>query len=82
MTDVAIEPIRRLLADKLVARGDTRPLRDDDSLFFSGRLDSLAATEVMLMLEAEFDIDLADADFDVSRLDTINELKALLAARH
>ncbi|MGD9915263.1 MAG: acyl carrier protein [Rhizobiaceae bacterium] len=81
MTPISVQPLRDLLADKLAQRGDTRPLGDDDSLFLSGRLDSLAATEAMLLLESAYAVDLADADFDVTRMDTINELKAFLASR-
>lgn len=81
MTPISVQPLRDLLADKLAQRGDNRPLGDDDSLFLSGRLDSLAATEAMLMLESEYAVDLADSDFDVTRMDTINELKAFLAGR-
>lgn len=78
MRDEKFGAIRRLLAEKLVDRGDTRPLSDDDSLFAAGRLDSMAALEVMMLLESTYGIDLADADFDVSRIDTLRELRALV----
>jgi len=62
-----------LLAD----RGRNPDVGENDSLFFSGLLDSLAATEVLLALERDHGIDLADADFDISRLDTIAEIESL-----
>lgn len=62
----------------LAARGDHAPFTDEDSLFASGRLDSLAATEVIVLLESEFGLDLADADFDVSALDSLVSLSALI----
>jgi acyl carrier protein len=71
--------VRPALLALLGERGYTEPVRDDQSLFFSGLLDSLAATEVMMMLESDHGIDLADADFDIARLDTIAELDALIA---
>ena len=80
MTSDTMEPLRALIAERLAARGDERPFADHDSLFFSGRLDSLAATEVMMLLEGAYGIDLADADFDVTRIDTVNDLKALVGA--
>ena len=44
-------------------------------------LDSLAATELMMALENDFGINLADADFDISKLDTIGDLEALVSAQ-
>lgn len=70
--------MRALLVSMLAERGHTQPVADDQSLFFSGLLDSLAATQVMLVLEKDHGIDLADADFDISRLDTIADLQALV----
>ncbi len=77
MTD-AHTAIRGSIESILNARGHTGPVADTESLFVSGRLDSLAATEVMMMLEAEYDLDLADPDFDMSRLDTIADLTQLV----
>lgn len=77
--ETAGQPIRATLLAMLAERGHTAPVADDQSLFFSGLLDSLAATQVMLVLEKEHGIDLADADFDISRLDTIADLQALVA---
>jgi len=44
-------------------------------------LDSLAATELMMTLETDYGIDLADADFDITQLDTIEDLEALVALK-
>jgi len=77
--ETASRSIRDTLAGMLAERGHTGPVADDQSLFFSGLLDSLAATQVMLVLEKDYGIDLADADFDISRLDTIADLEALIA---
>lgn len=65
--------VRNMLAE----RGQDASIAPDEALFTSGRLDSLAATEVMLHLETEHGVDLASADFDVSQLDTIDDLKRL-----
>lgn len=65
------------IKEMLAERGDHQALDPDDSLFLSGRLDSLAATQVMMMLEGDYGIDLADAEFDITRLDTVRELEAL-----
>lgn len=73
--------IRAAMERLLASKGVAGPVADTDSLFVSGRLDSLAATEVLLMLESDFGIDLADADFDIYRLDTIADLEELVAGR-
>lgn len=69
--------IRETINTLLAERGHTTQVGDHDSLFFSGLLDSLAATRVMLALESDYGIDLADSDFDISRLDTIAEIESL-----
>jgi acyl carrier protein len=81
--DRVVQPSRlhAVITEMLAARGHTQPVADDDSLFFSGLLDSLAATEVMMLLEAEFGIDVADADFDITQLDTLESMQAMIASR-
>ena len=69
--------IRQTILGLLSERGHTAPVGDHDSLFFSGLLDSLAATQVMLVLESDYGIDLTDSDFDISLLDTIAEIEGL-----
>ena len=61
----------------LRGRGLATDVAADEPLFTSGRLDSLAATELMLHLETEHGVDLADPDFDIAQLDTIADLKRL-----
>ena len=73
------EKLRAAVAGLLAARGDHDPVRDDESLFVTGRLDSLAATELIMLLEQDFGLDLASADFDVSALDTIADITGLVA---
>jgi acyl carrier protein len=78
MTHAKTTSIRARVQELLHERGDTQPLRETDSLFFSGRLDSLAATHLMMLLEESFGVDLAAADFDVTRLDTLADIEAFL----
>ncbi|EDQ32427.1 Phosphopantetheine attachment site [Hoeflea phototrophica DFL-43] len=77
MTTHSPNAIREMITVKLTDRGHSQPVADDQSLFFSGLLDSLAATEIMMLLESDFGIDLADADFDITELDTIAQIEAL-----
>lgn len=80
MDGISLESVRSLLAEKLADRGDTAPLAETDPLFTTGRLDSMAAIEVMMLLESEFGIDLADADFDIGRIDTLRDMRSLVTA--
>lgn len=82
VTVTTTEKLRAAVASLLVARGDRDPVRDDESLFTNGRLDSLAATELIMLLEQDFGLDLASADFDVSELDTIGDIADLVARAH
>jgi len=54
---------------------------ENDPLFSSGRLDSLAATQVLIFLETEYGVDLADEDFDISQIDTIHNLETFVSSR-
>ena len=74
--------IRETVMALLAERGKSTEIGPDDSLFVSGLLDSLAATELLMMLESRFDVDLSDADFDISALDTISDLEGLVGVRH
>lgn len=72
--------LREAIVAILAERGHTGPIGDDESLFLSGRLDSVAAMEVLMLLEQEYGIDLSDADFDIARLDTLASIETLAAA--
>lgn len=80
MTSYASSRVRdtifRVLADRKLA-----PAGDHDPLFSSGLLDSLAATEVLVQLESEYGVDLADEDFDISQIDTLHSLEQLVVAQ-
>lgn len=71
-------PIRALVSSMLAERGKPADIGASDPIFTSGLLDSLAATELMMTLETEYGIDLADADFDIGRLDTLDDLEQLV----
>ncbi|MEM6499260.1 MAG: phosphopantetheine-binding protein [Pseudomonadota bacterium] len=70
--------IQNVIVDMLQERDKPADIAPNDAIFTSGLLDSLAATELIMTLEGEFGLDLADADFDISQLDTISSLEALV----
>lgn len=80
MTKLASAQIRETIFGILAQRG-VPPVAEDDRLFSTGLLDSLAATEVLVQLEADYGVDLSDEDFDITRIDTLRDLESLLASQ-
>jgi acyl carrier protein len=78
MDEGTIIRLRKVIFNLLVARGHSGTFSDTEMLFTSGLLDSLAGTEVMLTLESDFGVDLADPDFDVASLDTFAGIVAVV----
>jgi acyl carrier protein len=67
--------LRKFIADALQVRGDRKAFLDDDSLFLSGRLDSLSMMMLVVHLESTCGIDFADVDFDVELIDSLNDVE-------
>ncbi|HMV20639.1 MAG: acyl carrier protein [Betaproteobacteria bacterium] len=65
------EKVREFLTGLMGARGDHGPIEDSQSIFVSGRLDSLAITNLVLFLETEFGVSFADTAFDIDLIDSI-----------
>jgi acyl carrier protein len=80
MTAVADVRLRETI-DHLLTERNLKPVGDHESLFSSGLLDSLAATEVLILLELEYGFDLADEDFDIAQIDTLHALEKMIASR-
>lgn len=80
MTSTNIASVRSTISELLVARGQDAHFADDESLFDSGRLDSTAAVNVLLALETDFGVDLSDPDFDISQIDTLQDISSLVSS--
>jgi len=74
--------IRKFLQDLLAGKGDRRPFSDDDSMLFSGRLQSVDAVDVAVFLEEKYGVDFAEMGFDQERLDTVNGIAGLIEEAH
>ena len=70
--------IREFLQHRLELRGDPSPLGDHDSLFLSGRLDSLDAMQTILFLEEHYAVDFGGLDFSLELIDTPQEIDELV----
>lgn len=70
--------IRAFIEQLLGEQDDHAPFADGDSLVKSGRLDSLAVTKIVMFLESTFDVDFARVEFDPERLDSVEEIAAVV----
>ena len=73
-----IRIIRDAISEILIDRGQKPEFEDTESLFDSGKLDSLAAVKLLMMLETSFDLDLGDPDFEIDRIDTLAAIAELV----
>jgi acyl carrier protein len=72
-----VTSLRQTVLAMLAEQGFKEPIEPEESLFFSGKLDSLSATEVMIIIERDFGVDLSDPDFDITQLDTLAQIEAV-----
>ena len=72
------DKLRSFIKSSLEERHDENDLQDDDSLFVSGRLDSLAMTGLVVFLEQEFGVNFGDVAFEVDLIDSIQEIETFL----
>jgi len=68
------EEIAKFIRGCLDAHRDVEPVAHDESLFLSGRLDSLSVTRLVVFLEDRFGVSFADHPFDVTELDSIDQI--------
>lgn len=72
------DTLRQFIQSLLAEYGETSDLNDDQSLVLSGLLDSLAVLRIVVFLEEEFGLNLADQGFDQNDFDSVNAIKLLL----
>jgi acyl carrier protein len=72
--------LRRFVKNLLERKGDRQPFSDHDSLFLSGRLESVDAVEIVVFLEENFGVDFAEIGFDQSFIDSVDAIARLLLA--
>jgi acyl carrier protein len=73
-----IAEVREFLGKLLLAKGDRQPFTDTTSFFLSGRLASVEAVELVVLLENKFGLDFADTGIDESQIDTIEAIQSLV----
>lgn len=73
--------IREFIAGLLARKGDRQPFSDEASLFLSGRLQSVDAIELAVLLEEAFGIDFASTGFDQEMIDSVDAISVLVEGR-
>jgi len=81
MENIRNQKIRDYLTETLKNQGDKQPLTDSDSLFVSGRLDSVSMMMLVVYLEDEFAVNFKAADFEVSLIDSVDAIASLIASQ-
>lgn len=74
------ERVRRFLADRFLF-DETAAIDPGGSLIQAGILDSTGAMELVLYLEDEFKIKVADSDLVPDNLDSINRIVAYISRK-
>ena len=78
MKIAAKDQVAAFLKETLVRHGDLSEVLDNESLFLSGRLDSLSMLNLIMFLENSFSMNFAEIDFDVELIDSIDSIILLI----
>ena len=78
MSQIDLSPVRELLQQLLMQRGDLEPFTDEELLLSGGRLQSIDGVEIVVFLEEKFGVDFAALGFDQSRIDSVANLGKLI----
>lgn len=78
MENIHKQKIRDYLTEALNNQGDKQPLTDTDSLFVSGRLDSVSMMMLVVYLEEEFAVNFKATDFEVGLIDSVDAIALLI----
>lgn len=73
--------IREFILKNYLFTNDTNALRDDESLIDRGIIDSTGAMEVVLFLDEQFGITVADEELIPANLDSVDKLTAFVVRK-
>jgi acyl carrier protein len=73
--------IREFVASLLRRNGDEEAFSDSEELISRGRLQSIDTLEVLLFLEEKYGVDFAEAGFDQSQVESIDNILELIGAK-
>ncbi len=70
--------IRRFIADNLMFSSNGFGLSDDDSLLEEGAVDSLGVMELVMFVEEEFGLQVADEEVTPEHFDSVDRLASYI----
>lgn len=81
MTDTLHDRIRRFILENYLFTDDTSQLGLDDSLLGRGIVDSTGMLEIILFIEEQLGVKVADEDMVPENLDSVNRIAAFVGSR-
>ena len=75
------ETLRDFIRRELLGRQDYL-LADDDALISGGLIDSFALAQIGVFVEDAFDVYIPDTELTVAKLDTLNQMVALIVEQN
>lgn len=81
MTDTMQEKIRRFILENYLFTDDPAQLGLDDSLLGRGIVDSTGMLEIILYIEEQCGVKVADSDMVPENLDSVNRIAAYVASK-
>ena len=81
MSDALHDRIRNFVLENFLFSDDKDLLGLDDSLLGKGIVDSTGMLEVILFIEEEFAVKVADSDMVPENLDSVNRIASYIASR-
>ncbi len=74
---IDFQPLELKILELLSENGRPAHFEADQSLFFSGLLDSLSAIRLLVFIEETYQFN-PPSDFNIRQIDSFNKIKALL----
>ena len=75
----AKQKLREFLTEAIERQTGQSEFSDADSLFISGMLDSFSMMNLVMYIEEAFGLDFSNFEFDVSLIDSVNAIEALVS---
>ena len=81
MTDALHDPIRRFILENYLFTDDPAQLGLDDSLLGRGIVDSTGMLEIILFIEEQLGVKVADTEMVPENLDSVNRIAAFVTSK-
>jgi len=76
------ETLRNFILNNYLFTDDASALTDEQSFLDTGIIDSMGVMEIVLFIEQEFSIPIADSDITPENLDSLNSICSLIQSKN